>query len=55
MNVAKILSLDIETAPAKVYCWGLWDQNIGINQIVEDGYVLCWCAKWIDKKEARKV
>lgn len=51
MNVAKILALDIETAPAKVYCWGLWDQNIGINQIVEDGYVLCWCAKWLDGKE----
>jgi len=51
INVAKILCLDIETAPAKVYCWGLWDQNIGINQIVEDGYVLCWCAKWLDSKE----
>jgi hypothetical protein len=29
----------------------LWEQNIGINQIVEDGYVLCWCAKWLGSKE----
>jgi len=43
---AKILLLDIETAPAKCFSWGLWDVNIGINQIIEDGYVLCWCAKW---------
>jgi predicted RNA-binding Zn-ribbon protein involved in translation (DUF1610 family) len=47
----KILCLDIETAPAKVYTWGLWEQNIGISQIVEDGYVLCWCAKFLDDKK----
>lgn len=42
----KILHLDIETAPNMVYCWGLYDQNIAINQIVEPGYTLCWSAKW---------
>lgn len=42
----KILHLDIETAPHRVYCWGLWDQNIGLNQIEEAGYTLCWSAKW---------
>lgn len=47
----RILFLDIETAPNKVYCWGLWDQNIGINQIVEAGYTLCWAAKWSDNTE----
>jgi len=47
----KILMLDIETAPHKVYTWGLWDQNIGINQIVEPGYTLCWAAKWYNKKK----
>ena len=50
---AKILLLDIETAPAKVFCWGLFDQNIGTNQIVEDGYVLCWCAKWLGDREIK--
>lgn len=47
----KILHIDIETAPNKVYTWGLWNQNIAINQIVEPGYTLCWAAKWHGKKE----
>jgi len=42
----KKLFLDIETAPNLVYTWGLWNQNVGINQIVEPGYTLCWAAKW---------
>ena len=42
----KILHLDIETAPNVCYTWGLFNQNIGINQIVESGYTLCWAAKW---------
>lgn len=47
----KILYLDIETAPNKVYSWGLFKQNIAINQIVEPGYTLCWAAKWHNNKE----
>lgn len=45
----KILLLDIETAPNKVYSWGLYDQDIHIDQIVEPGYTLCWAAKWHGK------
>lgn len=45
----KILLLDIETAPNQVHVWGLYDQNIAINQITASGYVLCWTAKWYDK------
>ena len=40
--------MDIETAPNIVYSWGLFNQNISINQIVEPGYTLCWAAKWDD-------
>jgi len=47
--MAKILCLDIETAPNKVYSWGVYEQNIGINQIIEYQYGLCWCAKWVGK------
>lgn len=47
----KILHIDIETAPNKVYSWGLFNQNIAINQIVEPGYTLCWAAKWHGKPE----
>mgnify|MGYP003654563870 CR=1 FL=1 len=45
----KILHLDIETAPHKVYAWGLWGQDINIKNIIEPGYTLCWAAKWEDK------
>ena len=47
---AKILLLDIETAPNKVYTWGLWNQNIGLSQIIQEGYLLCWGAKWLGKR-----
>jgi len=50
-NDAKILILDIETSPTVAYVWGLFDQNISIDQIVSDSYVLCWAAKWYGKKE----
>jgi DNA polymerase elongation subunit (family B) len=42
----KVLVLDIETAPAKVYTWGLFNQNHNIGQVIEPGYVLCWGARW---------
>lgn len=46
----KTLLLDIETAPHRVYAWGLWDQNIALNQIEEPGYTICWAAKWYGEK-----
>jgi len=51
MSDMRILTLDIETSPNLVYAWGLWNQNIGINQIVEPTKVLSWSAKWLGKKK----
>lgn len=42
----RILCLDIETAPNLCHTWGLWQQNIGLPQIVKSGYTMCWSAKW---------
>lgn len=42
----KVLFLDIETAPMLGYVWSLWDQNVGLNQIYKDWYILSWAAKW---------
>jgi DNA-directed RNA polymerase subunit RPC12/RpoP len=42
----KILGIDIETAPNTAHIWGLFNQNIGINQIQQTGRVMCWAAKW---------
>lgn len=43
---AKVLIFDIETAPILAHVWGLWENNVGLNQIVSDWHVLSWSAKW---------
>lgn len=45
---SKILFFDIETSPILAYVWGLFDQNIALNQIHTDWQVLAWAAKWSD-------
>lgn len=49
-RVPRILTVDIETAPALARVWGLWDQNIAPSQIVEPSRVLCFAAKWFHEK-----
>lgn len=48
--MSKILLLDIETKPVLAYTWGLFNQNISLDQIKEDGGVLCVGAKWLGGK-----
>lgn len=43
----KILAIDIETTPNMAYVWGLWDQNVGLSQLVESTQMLCFVAKWV--------
>ena len=43
-----ILILDIETRPALGYFWGLFDQNIGLNQIVDPGYPMMVGLKYMN-------
>ncbi len=42
----KILLLDIETAPATAYVWKLFDENVGLEQLIAPSRILCWAAKW---------
>jgi hypothetical protein len=49
-NGPKILTIDIETAPLEAWAWGLFDQNIALNQIKTEWSVLAYAAKWLDKK-----
>lgn len=44
--MTKVLVIDIETTPHLVYTWGLFQQNISINQIVEPTRLLCWSGMW---------
>ena len=39
--------LDIETAPNKAYVWGLFKQNVALNQLEASSYTLCWSAQWL--------
>jgi len=43
--------LDIETAPHLAHVWGIWEQNISLNQLLDAGYVMCWSAKWYGEPE----
>jgi predicted RecB family nuclease len=47
----KIVVFDIETSPNLVYSWGLWQQNIAINQIVEPQDILCFAAHHVGTKK----
>lgn len=47
----KILFFDIETAPMLGYVWGLWENNVGLNQVVSDWYILSFAAKWAHQKK----
>jgi hypothetical protein len=44
---AKVLLMDIETAPVRAFVWGLWKQNIGMDFIQNDWFILTWAAKWL--------
>ncbi len=47
----RILTIDIETAPMVVYAWGLYDQNISLNQVKKDWSIISFAAKWLDEKK----
>jgi hypothetical protein len=48
LNVAV---LDIETLPMIYFGWGIWDQNIGINQIIAGTCLLAWAGKVLNSSE----
>ncbi len=47
----KVLILDIETSPIISAVWMLFKQNVGLNQIKKDWYVISWSAKWLGEKD----
>lgn len=47
----KVLFLDLETSPNLAYVWGLWDQRVAINQLVESTEVMCFGARWLGEKK----
>lgn len=49
MSKSKILILDIETRPALAYVWRLFDENVGLDQLVEPSSILSVGWKWLGK------
>lgn len=47
----KILIIDIETKPALAYVWGLFKQNVALNQIVSPSRPICFAAKFLGEKK----
>ena len=47
----RVLILDIETSPLLSYTWGIWDQNVALNQIAKEWHILSFAAKWLGEKK----
>ena len=47
----KILLLDIETSPNVAHVWGIWQQNVGLSQLLESSYTMCYSAKWLGDEQ----
>lgn len=45
----KILLLDIETAPNLAAVWSPFTKYIPSDHVVQEGYLLCWAAKWLHR------
>lgn len=43
----KILVIDIETMAAQAYVWRLFKENVGLEQIIDPGGVICFGYQWL--------
>ena len=48
---AKVLFLDIETAPILAHIWQMWQEVRNIDQIIEDWYILSCGYKWMGDED----
>jgi hypothetical protein len=48
----KILAWDIETRPLLVHTWGMFNQNVSLNQLLETTEVMCFAARWVDEPKS---
>lgn len=46
MSTPEILYIDIETSPNVAHVWGLFKQNVGLNQLLEVTEMISFGAKW---------
>jgi hypothetical protein len=46
-DLPRVLLVDIETKPKKFWAWGVWQQDLSHNMMIEEGAILSWSAKWL--------
>lgn len=46
----KVLFIDIETTPNVAHVWSLWNQNVGLSQLLEATEMFSFAAKWMGAK-----
>lgn len=49
-KTARILLFDLETAPTTAYTWGRFDQTVSQKQVIKEGYILTYSAKWLGEE-----
>lgn len=49
--MAKILIIDLETAPKLAYVWRFYKENISPKQVKEHGQILSYAAKWLNSDQ----
>jgi DNA polymerase elongation subunit (family B) len=49
--MVKTLILDIETSPIMGKVWSLWEQNLSLDQIENDWFIMSYAAKWLDGED----
>lgn len=50
VKTVRVLTLDIETRPTEARVWGLFNQNVSLNQIIRPGGLLSFGAKFLGEK-----
>jgi DNA polymerase elongation subunit (family B) len=50
MSKPRILTLDIETSPNMSYTWGMWQQNVATNQLIQPTEMLTVAAKFLGER-----
>lgn len=48
---ARVLLLDIETAPGEYYSWSREPKYLSPDMLIKDWSILCWSAKWLFEPE----
>ena len=50
LKLPKVLTLDVELSPTQFYGWGMFNQFFGLNQIVDEWFLLSYSAKWLHEE-----